>query len=445
MNDLSNTPVNTAITDETGRVTGFQTERIEGAFEITTTFDLEGAVQSETSEKIFSGVALTDLSSDFQAAWSEVSNDLGAAFSGSLLFEEDGDTISILDGANLIGYATSWQNTGSREDVRTLNDSPVQLTIIDNSYGYEIFDENWNELASTGSSTRSITEADGNVLLTLVVDEENVSKGYQSSKSAYAGDWDALDPNVAAITWDDVASVRVKINTTTNMVSGNTYRDGETQSAQANTEYQFYSADGAFIGTTELRDGVTEVRDGNWNLVARKADLSKAFTFAEMSSDLGANWDAAWQAVNKYLPDDFKPGAAGDYTQLKFNYDQWENILIFSPNGEMIGRIGSWSGSNASERPWNSDWEIRSHQSFTLNDNQGNDVARFDVNEQYASTDGTDKIYLDGSSVQVSYGVSKYDYDNAQAVVGLNADVDWSEMEALFNLPVGYGDLLFSN
>ena len=441
MNDLSNT----VIKGEDGVVTGFETKRIEGAFEITTAFTLEGAVQSETSEKIFSGVALTDLSSEFQAAWSEVSNDLGAAFSGSLLFEEDGDTISILDGANLIGYATSWQNTGSREDVRTLNDSPVQLTIIDNSYGYEIFDENWNELASTGSSTRSITEADGNVLSTLVVDEENVSKGYQSSKSAYAGDWDALDPNVAAITWDDVASVRVKVNTTTNMVSGNTYRDGETQSAQANTEYQFYSADGAFIGTTELRDGVTEVRDGNWNLVARKADLSKAFTFAEMSSDLGANWDAAWQEINKYLPDDFKPGAAGDYTQLKFNYDQWENILIFSPNGEMIGRIGSWSGSNASERPWNSDWEIRSHQNFTFNDNQGNDVARFDVNEQHASTDGTDKIYLDGSSVQVSYGVSKYDYDNAQAVVGLNADVDWSEMEALFNLPVGYGDLLFSN
>ena len=159
MNDLSNT----VIKGEDGVVTGFETKRIEGAFEITTAFTLEGAVQSETSEKIFSGVALTDLSSEFQAAWSEVSNDLGAAFSGSLLFEEDGDTISILDGANLIGYATSWQNTGSREDVRTLNDSPVQLTIIDNSYGYEIFDENWNELASTGSSTRSITEADGNV------------------------------------------------------------------------------------------------------------------------------------------------------------------------------------------------------------------------------------------------------------------------------------------
>ena len=86
MNDLSNTPVSTAIKDESGNVTGFQTKRIEGAFEITTAFDLEGAVQSETSEKIFSGVGLIDLSSDFQAAWSEVSNDLGAAFSGSLLF-----------------------------------------------------------------------------------------------------------------------------------------------------------------------------------------------------------------------------------------------------------------------------------------------------------------------------------------------------------------------
>ena len=441
MNDLSNTPITTQI-KENGVVTGFQTTHVEGAFEVTTQYDLDGQLLGEpTRVKKFTGVELTEMSAGFQSAWGAVVDNLGAEFSGTLLFEEDGDTITIKSGANLIGYATSWQGSGSWEDHRMVNEQPVLLEITDASQGYQIFDENWSEIASSGKSTRTITEIDGTALAVPVEDEVNVFTSYQSPKLGYSGDWASLDPAVSEITWDNVASVRVNVNSTTN--AENAYRPGESATTFTNTQNEYLDAGGAFMGSSEVRDGVTEVRDQNWNVVARKADLSSAMTFDEMATSLGQNWSAAWAEVEQFLPDAFKPGESDDYTTLKFAYDQWDNILVFAAGGDMVGRVWSWSSEHSNERAWNGDFAIWTHQSFTFNDTQGTNLARYEVNERYASANGTDRGTLEGEGLQVSYGAAKYSYNSNYEVIGAS-DVDWTEIEALYNLPAGQGDLLFA-
>ncbi|MDA8954580.1 hypothetical protein N9H24_01220 [Planktomarina temperata] len=441
MNDLSNTPVTTQI-KENGVVRGFQTTHVEGAFEVTTQYDLDGQLLGEpTRVKKFTGVELTEMSPGFQSAWGEVVANLGSEFSGALLFEEDGDTITIKSGASLIGYATSWQGSGSWEDHRMVNDQPVLLEITDASKGYQIFDENWSEIASSGKSTRTITEVNGTALTVPVEDEVNVFTSYQIAELGYAGDWASLDPAVSEITWDNVASVRVNVNSTTN--AENAYRPGESATTFTNTQYEYLDAGGAFMGSSEVRDGVTEVRDQNWNVVARKADLNSALTFDEMAASLGQNWSAAWAEVAQFLPDAFKPGESGDYTTLKFAYDQWDNILVFAAGGDMVGRVSSWSSEHSNERAWNGDFAIWTHQSFTFNDTQGTNVARYEVNERYASANGTDRGTLEGEGLQVSYGAAKYSYNSNYEVIGAS-DVDWTEIEALYNLPAGQGDLLFA-
>ena len=67
MNDLSNTPVTTQI-KENGVVTGFHTTHVEGAFEVTTQYDLDGQLLGEpTRVKKFTGVELTEMSPGFQS------------------------------------------------------------------------------------------------------------------------------------------------------------------------------------------------------------------------------------------------------------------------------------------------------------------------------------------------------------------------------------------
>ena len=441
MNDLSNTPVTTQI-KENGVVTGFHTTHVEGAFEVTTQYDLDGQLLGEpTRVKKFTGVELTEMSPGFQSAWGEVVANLGSEFSGALLFEEDGDTITIESGASLIGYATSWQGSGSWEDHRMVNDQPVLLEITYASKGYQIFDENWSEIASSGKSTLTITEVNDTALTVPVEDEVNVFTSYQIAELGYAGDWASLDPAVSEITWDNVASVRVNVNSTTN--AENAYRPGESATTFTNTQYEYLDAGGAFMGSSEVRDGVTEVRDQNWNVVARKADLNSALTFDEMAASLGQNWSAAWAEVAQFLPDAFKPGESGDYTTLKFAYDQWDNILVFAAGGDMVGRVSSWSSEHSNERAWNGDFAIWTHQSFTFNDTQGTNVARYEVNERYASANGTDRGTLEVEGLQVSYGAAKYSYNSNYEVIGAS-DVDWTEIEALYNLPAGQGDLLFA-
>ena len=437
MNDLSNTPIY-----DNGDLIGFKSSRVEGDFQIETVVDLAGNV-TETKTAIYSTVALTDLSPAFQLAWAGVVSSLGTSFAGELDFEQDGDQITVLRSGSVLGFVTSWTSQAVWDDIRMSGVNPKDVEVTEETSGYQIFDANWDELASTGSSVRTISKVDG--LTTSIVDERAAFTSYSVKRAGYTGDWDAMDPSVSSgIVWSTVDRVQVNSYSVDTVVDGNEFRTGETVSSEARSETQFFSDGGGdgFVGSSETRDGVTEVFDANFEVVGQKADLNSSLTFAQMAGDLGSEWSNAWAAVAEYLPTAFKP--SGDYSNLKFTFDQWDNILVFSPSGDMVGRIWAWADENSQERAWRGDFEIWSHQSFTFNDLDGQNIARYEFNDQYASTNGVARDgKLENDGTNVSYGISKYTYDGSGAITGANPDVDWSLIEATYDVPTAYTDTLF--
>ena len=441
---MSNVTTNLLFEADGTTLKGYQSTRTEGDLRIVTEYDATGAKVDEVITKTLVTQKLTDLSAEFQAAWGQVLAPLGASFAGDLDFQLDGDQVTVSQSGTVIGYVTSWNTQTSWDDVRMdAGSNPTQVELSEETKGYQVFDANWHELASTGTTDRKIISVDGSALASAILDEQATFTNYSIEKANYSGDWDALDPGVSAgLNWSDVGLVNINDYSVTTVVSGNAYRTGETAETEARGEVQFLDASGLFLGTSETRGGVTEVRDANFNVVGRTANLASSKTFAEMGSDLGSNWAAAWSAVSDYLPTDLKP--SGDYTQLKFTYDQWDNILVFNPSGEMLGRIWAWSDENSEMRDWRGDYQINTHQSFTFNDLDGQNIARFEFNDRYGSSDGFSRDgNLEGTDTSVSYGIAKFLYDDSGAIVGTNPAVDWSLIEAEYDVPAAYQSALF--
>ena len=441
---MSNVTTNLLFGEDGTTLKGYKSTRTEGDLRIVTEYDATGAKVDEVITKTLTTQKLTDLSAEFQMAWGQVLAPLGASFAGDLDFQLDGDQVTVSQSGTVIGYVTSWNTQASWDDVRMdAGSNPTQVELSEETKGYQVFDANWHELASTGTTDRKIISVDGSALASAILDEQATFTNYSIEKANYSGDWDALDPGVSTgLNWSDVGLVNINDYSVTTVVSGNAYRTGETAETEARGEVQFLDASGLFLGTSETRGGVTEVRDANFNVVGRTANLASSKTFADVGSDLGSNWAAAWSAVSDHLPTDLKP--SGDYTQLKFTYDQWDNILVFNPSGEMLGRIWAWSDENSQTRDWRGDYQINTHQSFTFNDLDGQNIARFEFNNRYGSSDGVSRDgKLEGTDTSVSYGIAKFLYDNSGAIVGTNPAVDWSLIEAEYDVPAAYQSALF--
>ena len=101
-----------------------------------------------------------------------------------------------------------------------------------------------------------------------------------------------------------------------------------------------------FLGSLELRDGFIEVRDENWETVARILD-GDGLTVEEIEEEF-TGFQAAWDALKDYMPAEFQPNV--DESNLKFSIDDWGNIIVFDGAGAMIGRVHSWDHENSWSR-----------------------------------------------------------------------------------------------
>ena len=99
-----------------------------------------------------------------------------------------------------------------------------------------------------------------------------------------------------------------------------------------------------FLGTVETRDGFVEVRDSNWNTIARIADASALLTLEEIDDEVSGFADAFTSVVDS-LP------AALSGENVGFTMDDW-HIYAFA-NGELISTINHWGGALLDELGWN--------------------------------------------------------------------------------------------
>lgn len=156
-----------------------------------------------------------------------------------------------------------------------------------------------------------------------------------------------------------------------------------------------------FLGSVQYRDGFIEIRDADWNTVARIVDSSNAKTFAEVLVD-HPQLDWAWDQVKYYLPDE-----AQDRDALSFTTSgEYDPIAVFDSSGAMVLQIGKWS--------WDDSWEFEGVKEeefgygYNFQDENWNRYAQADINERYVS-DATNEPVLDHRWQSVSSSIKKAD------------------------------------
>ena len=166
-----------------------------------------------------------------------------------------------------------------------------------------------------------------------------------------------------------------------------------------------------FLGSVETRDGFVEVRDSNWNTIARIADQSALLEIDEVDAEV-SGFAAAFSSVIGSLP------AALSGEGVGFTMDDW-HIYAFA-NGELLSTINYWGG----EHFWTS-WDGTEYKNidtgFHFHDTEWNSLASSGSWERYrADEDGYVLIETSsnsGSTVQDPDAV-------AEELSNLNAGVE---------------------
>jgi len=298
-------------------------------------------------------------------------------------------------------------------------------------YNYNFHDADWNNIANAGGFDRYIVEEDGN----LVHDETGTNIGVQIFKDdTPAIIWDEYDPDVPTIIWENITEIRYQTDTWQSI--SNEYRNDDWTGTNSNTRIEFFDeVEGhnwaQFVGAVEQRDGYIEIRDENWNVIEQRIDPEASAletSYMAMVTKYGSAFSDAWVAVADMLPSVFKD-EDGVTNEKNFLYtsDRWDNILVFSSNGKMIGEIGYWSNENTWDRSWDKDYtsETQHHENFNfriLDDSSGSrdtiDVARYEVGSNdlidNAGKATTDRDWTQVSSTLIERFMSSEDWAQAE-------------------------------
>ncbi len=150
-------------------------------------------------------------------------------------------------------------------------------------------------------------------------------------------------------TWDDVDKVEVGTRERTEYAVR--WRTEDMTSTEQRIEFirevemndgDWYAHD--FLGSIEYREGFIEIRDGDWETVARIVDPSNSKTFAEVLKD-HPKLDWAWDEVKYSLPD-----SAQDRDALSFTTGgEYDPIGAFDASGAMVLQIGKWNWEQTHE------------------------------------------------------------------------------------------------
>ena len=105
-----------------------------------------------------------------------------------------------------------------------------------------------------------------------------------------------------------------------------------------------------------MRDGLVEVFDGNWQKVGNLLGGDGMDPGAIVA--LFPGFDVAWDKVSTFLPDEFVPDIDGGEMALKFNLDEYNNILVYTGGGQLIGTANVFTNTHT--------WDNYSHQDGSM-------------------------------------------------------------------------------
>ena len=240
-----------------------------------------------------------------------------------------------------------------------------QKTVKSINYNYNFHDADWNNIANSGGNARYIVDDENADPQVLILDEVGSNIGFTQHKEEVEGAaWASYNPNddTGTIDFSKVVEIRYETRSWESVSNGNKYRDADQDWSDSNIQIQYFEqVEGQnwnkFVGSMEIRDGFIEIRDDHWNVVSKKVDPSLGKTYNQMLTDYGADFADAWTALSSSLPSELATPEAFKYTT-----DQWDNILIFDTNGEMVGQINYWSHISDNDRSWDDRYPREIHE-----------------------------------------------------------------------------------
>ena len=360
---------------------GWETVETVGALTITTTYNSSFEKQDVTVEKRYDDVkALEQMSSEFQAAWAEVTDYLPVAFlneASPVQFATDGGhTVVIatadagdISNGDVIGRISEWDNTGSW--TRWFGDE--ELDVESSEWNFNFHTSDWTHVASAGGRNVSLVNLVDGSGADLPDEPEEVgtrvsSIVHKEGAQAVAPDtWSALQSNYLSdnildaletgLSWEDVKYLEISEENWSSVE--NSYRSADELWSDGELRYQLHGIKSdpnniEYLGSVTVRDGFIMLRDSSWNEVARLIDptaASEDTSYDAMLDIYGDSFEAAWSNLAQYLPE-----SVGTPQTLLYSADGGGDIFVFKASGEMIAKMHHWSHDNTWDMPWDDNY-----------------------------------------------------------------------------------------
>ena len=361
--------------------------------------------------------------SAFSNAWDAVAPYLPSAFKdgANATIEEDlkytadkwGNILVFDASGDMIGEIGFWSHTDTWESSwdkdypsETQQSTNFNFSVVENSNG----NRNVVDVAEYRESKTEVIDPNG----VREIDRESTGvSSTQFERSTSEEAWSAVGAEhfLSALTdklgfdWEDVDRIEVGTRETTNY---EIRWDGD-ENDRSEKRIKFYSEiemnEGDWyaremLGSLEYRDGLIEIIDENWDVVAKIVDPSSTKTWAQ-TLEKNAELDWAWEQVKFNLPID-----AQDPAQLNFAEAEGRGINAFDSSGNLILTIGRWSDVDTWTEGAVTKTEYRNGYNFE--DPDYNRIAQADINKRYVSDD-TNEPVIDNTWQNVSVTIKKED------------------------------------
>ena len=445
----------------------YQSQTKNGALTITTTYDADFNVTGTEIIRAYSNIrSLDQMSEDFQRAWTAVSDKLPASFTAPgqvVQFGDDRNNIVVIatkdigavENGDVLGRVNKWSNEGTW--TRWINDEVIDVQ--NQEWSYNFHDADWTRVAEYGERELFLDLEDG-----LVLDETGI-RSTSIVRKANTDDvtWGKITETVSAeqlsaiganVSWDNVDYVELQTNSWA--AKENLYRDANELWSDSEDQILVHGkigndANTVFIGSIAKRDGFIVIRDSSWNEVARLTDPETAMTYAEVKELYGDAFETAWAKIGPSLPAGFKDESGSTIeTSLLYNIDKWGNILVFDPQGVMIGEIGTWGHSDTWDRPWDEEYPTQTHENVnfgfralekTENGDTWTQVGNYGEGKNtFHPADGGDDLldhsWSNVSSIVIERKLDETDWGNLQSkyltdLVAQKLDITWEDIDKL--------------
>ena len=347
-----------------------------------------------------------------------------------LVFNANGEMVARL---NHWDHSNTWDRSWDDEyPSQTWSNSNFEVQVRESS---EEGQGHWVSLGRYEAGQSDLTTSDG-VTETEHSWERTSSTLYE--RNSEADDWAALEadyfPAVIAdsldniTSWDDVH--RIEISENNSIFYPVAWRDQlETEES---TEVRFYEEiemDGGnwyrqkFLGSMEKRDGFIEIRNENWETVARVVDISDTSNLKDWDfiTNQYQGIEEAWDNAVLFFPD--VATVAGEETtwddnplkdpeSLLFTTDD-NHIYAFTAAGAMAGQINYWVSEDEWERFY--DDEIVTvknvHFNYNFHDADWNQIANSGGNQRYIIDPENGAEVLDEVGKNIGFMQRKADVD----------------------------------